>query len=104
VLGIVFPAYFAGLLATTVVMWLLVEADADAPDGGGKITPMWITSGLGGLVGLFLLVLAMISGQAYQLATAGVLVGQYMLCMIFVVKSWRDSEPGAASSSGNLSK
>jgi hypothetical protein len=36
----------------------------------------------------------MISGQAYQLATAGALVGQYMIYMMFVVKSWRDSKSG----------
>jgi hypothetical protein len=46
----------------------------------------------------------MMSGQAYQFALAGALVGQYLICMMFVVKSWRDSKSGDTGSSGNLSK
>ena len=75
----------------------------DASDAfGGKDDPWWIASGAGALGGVLLLLLAMISGQAYQLATAGALVGQYLVYMMFVVKSWRDSKSDATGSSGNL--
>jgi hypothetical protein len=103
VLGLVFPAYFAGLLATSTVVSLIFALDA-SDAFGGKDDPWWIASGAGALGGVLLLVFAMTSGQAYQFAMAGALVGQYMIYMTFVVKSWRDSKSGATGSSGNLSK
>ena len=101
VLGFVFPAYFAGLLATSAVVCVLFQFDSDVTS---KDDPWWIASGAGALGGVLLLVFAMTSGQAYQFAAAGALVGQYMIYMMFAVKSWRDSRSGATGSSGNLSK
>jgi hypothetical protein len=99
VLGLVFPAYFAGLLATSSVVCVLFHLEFDVTS---KDDPWWIGSGLLGLAGLGSLVLAMIYGQAYQFAAAGALVGQYLVYMMFVVKSWRDSKSDATGSSGNL--
>jgi hypothetical protein len=100
VLGLVFPAYFAGLLATGAVVSLIIALDAT--DGfGGKDEPLRVVSGLGALLGLILLLFAMFSGEAYQISIAGVLVGQYLICMMFVVKRWRDSKSCDTSSSGN---
>jgi hypothetical protein len=101
VLGLVFPAYFAGLLVTSSVVCVLFHLESDVTS---KDDPWWIGSGLLGLAGLGSLVLAMISGQAYQLATAGALVGQYMIYMMFAVKSLRDSKSDTTGSSGDLSK
>jgi hypothetical protein len=104
VLSLVFPAYFAGLLATSAVsavVCALFQADLDVT---GKDDPWWIVSGLGALLGLFLLIVAMTTGKAYQCATAGALVGQYLIYMMFVVKGWRDSNSGDKGSSGNLVK
>ena len=99
VLGLVFPAYFAGLLATSAVVSLIFALD-DSDAFGGKDDPWWIVSGIGALLGLIFLVVAMTSGKAYQFATAGALVGQYLIYMVFVVKRWRDSKLGGRGSSG----
>ena len=101
VLGLVFPAYFAGLLATSAVsttVLSLFQADLDVTS---KDDPWWIVSGVGALLGLILLFVAMTSGKAYQFATAGALVAQYLIYMMFVVKRWRDSKSGDTSSSEN---
>jgi hypothetical protein len=104
VLGLVFPNYFAGLLATSAVsavVCALFQADLDVT---GKDDPWWIVSGLGALLGLFLLIVAMTSGKAYPFATAGAFVGQYLIYMMFVVKRWRDSKSGETGSSGNVAE
>ena len=103
VLGFVFTAYFSGLLATSTVVSLIFALDA-SDAFGGKDDPWWIASGAGALLGLISLVVAMTSGQAYQFATAGALVGQYLIYMMFVVKSWRDSKSCDTGSSGILAE
>jgi hypothetical protein len=50
VLGVVFPAYFAGLLARSTVVSLIFALDA-SDVFGGKDDPWWIVSGLGALGG-----------------------------------------------------
>jgi hypothetical protein len=101
VLGFVFPAYFAGLLFTSTVVCVVFQLDWDVTS---KDDPWWIVSGLGALLGLILLIVAMTSGKAYQFATAGALVTQYLIYMMFVVKSWRDSKSGDTGSSGKLAE
>jgi hypothetical protein len=41
----------------------------------------------------------MTAGKAYQFATAGAFVAQYLIYMMFVVKSWQDTRSFAKDSS-----